>query len=193
LTTPAPLSCRNTKRRASVTSRSPPFCVSTRWWAFRPLPIPSKPTPRTRPCGRVFGVGLLFTSRKPKARPWGRVSGFRRLPSPSPPSQHQKRVHMDAFLVSACSPPLEDQKHAHGGVFLVFGGFLPHPLQADTSRKPKARPWGRVSGFQHPHLPPLPSPTCQTRKTHRMGCVFRVWHAQNTKTANTFAFFVFCG
>ena len=110
-----------------------------------------------------------------------------------PPSQHQKRVHMDAFLVSACSPPLEDQKHAHGGVFLVFGGFLPHPLQADTSRKPKARPWGRVSGFQHPHLPPLPSPTCQTRKTHPMRCVFRVWHAQNTKTANTFAFFVFCG
>jgi len=108
-----------------------------------------------------FGVGLLFTSRKPKARPWGRVSGFRRLPSRSPPSQHQKHVHMDEFLVSACSPPLKNQKHAHGGVFLVFGGFLSHLLQADTSRKPKARPWRRVSGFRQL---PSPSPPCQHQK-----------------------------
>ena len=45
----------------------------------------------------------------------------------------------------------------------------------------------------HPPSPgeSLNMSSCQTRKTHCMGRVSRVWHAQNMKTANTFAFFMF--
>ena len=76
----------------------------------------------------VTSTGWLSTPRKPKAHPWGRVSGFRRLPSPSPPCQHQKCVLMDVFFMSAGSPPLENQKHTPTGVFLAFAGSLP-PLK----------------------------------------------------------------
>jgi len=214
-----------------VTSRSPPFCVSTHWWAFRPLPIPSKPTPKTRPCGcwpalhlsktkstpmgacfwfspaslpipstptpkthpygRVFGVGLLSTSRKSEARPWGCVSGFRRLLSPSPPSRHllkTKSMPMGAcFWFSPASlaftfmptPKMRPWEH-------VFGvGWL------SSAQKPETHPHGCVSGiswlFPTPRtLPPPQSDRFQSepvgysspRRTehlkHTCGCVFCV-------------------
>src|SRR6266581_9401099 len=44
---------------------------------------------------------------------------------PLPFCGHQKRVHMDMFLVFTGSPPLEKQKHAYGGMFLLFVGLSP--------------------------------------------------------------------
>ena len=154
-----------------MTSRSPPFCVSTRWWACRPLPIPSKPTPRTRPCGRVFGVGLLFTSRKPKARPWGRVSGFRRLPSPSPPSRLPPPSNLPHPL--GCQtrprvfPPLPYLPNTENApmwrVFCVWHcSTCPHLLK--TKNTPSvARFSCSASPVQYPSHPPH-SPSCQTQR-----------------------------
>src|SRR6266566_10166921 len=53
--------------------------------------------------------------------------------------QHQKRVHVDAFLVLGDYRLLEHQTHAHVSVSLVFAGSPSTPT-------PKTRPCGRVFG-----------------------------------------------
>jgi len=49
-------------------------------------------------------------------------------------------VSLASLPIPSKPTPLENQKHAHRGVFLVFGGFLPHPLQANTKN---ASTWTR--------------------------------------------------
>ena len=76
------------------------------------------------------------------------------------PPQHQKRVHVDAFLVLGDYRLLEHQKHAHVSVSLVFAGSPSTPT-------PKTRPCGRVFGVGC--LPFTP-----TRETRLFRRVFRV-------------------
>jgi len=58
-------------------------------------------------------------------------SKIRNMPSlaplPFPSCRHQKCVHVDMFLVSACSLPLKKQKPAHKGMFLIFAGSVMGP------------------------------------------------------------------
>jgi len=79
------------------------------------------------------------------------------------------RASVAANTLPCLLPPAKHGKHERVRIFHVLWVTCPLP---------------------YPPTLPLPSPTCQTRKTHCMGHVSHVWHTQNMKTVK---FFMLCG
>ena len=70
---PHPQSCRNTREGASMPSRSPPCCVSTRRWSFRPTP----PLHCVERC-----EGRLLDHPRPSVVSFDVMVGFQTYPAP---------------------------------------------------------------------------------------------------------------